>query len=226
MLPSALHRISVKKVMTWISSSIVVTILTFWGIAEWLGKTYYKWAEEESTVLPGITYDLYTYGVSGFAYFNKLLEINHPIPYLPERVLYPLFKFTAKFEITPEPPNQILEFHYIPFSTNVGTFLEAFYSDGGIVFTLLGIIIFSFGLNAAGLYYLKANTVFSDYAWANICLSLTLAFILNKMVTFPLWLFCGIGIISAVITNQNAAFNRMKSLSTSTNDRNQHHEII
>lgn len=209
-LPAAVSRINVKKIVTGVSASLAITILTFWGMAEWVGKTYYKWADEAGT-LPGITYDIYTYGVSGFAYFNKLLEINVPIAYLPERVLYPLLKFTAKLELNRDPPSQILGFHYIPFSTNIGTFLEPYYSDGGHAFMLLGILFFSFGLNAAGLYFLRANTPFADYAWANLCLALTLAFILNKMVSFPLWLFCCIGLVSAMATNQSSFFKNIKT---------------
>ncbi len=209
MLPSAVSRINVRKIVTWVSTSMVVTVLTFWGMAEWVGKTYYKWADE-SGALPGITYDIYTYGVSGFAYFNKMLEINVPISYLPERVLYPLLKFTSKFELNQEPPSQILDFFYIPFSTNIGTFLEPFYSDGGLAFMLFGILFFSFGLNAVGLFFLKANTSLADYAWANLCLALTLSFILNKMVSFPLWLFCGIGLFSAMAANQNSYFKGIK----------------
>lgn len=212
LLPLSINRISFRKIATWMTASMALTILTFWGVAEWVGKTYYKWANESGS-LPGITYDIYTYGASGFAYFNKMLEINEEVSYLPVRVFYPLLKFTAKYELSLEPPSQLLEFYYIPFSTNIGTFLEPFYSDGGLSFVVFGILLFSFGLNAFGLYFLRANTPLSDYAWANICLTLILAFITNKMATFPMWLFCGIGILSAVIAKQNSYFRRIKTAS-------------
>jgi len=212
LLPLSINRISFKKIATWMTAAMALTILTFWGVAEWLGKTYYKFTSE-SGALPGITFDLYTYGASGFAYFNKMLEVNEEISYLPLRVFYPLLKFTAKYDLTLEPPSQRLDFHYIPFSTNVGTFLESFYRDGGLAFVILGILFFSFGLNALGLYFLRANTPLADYAWANVCLSLILAFITNKMASFPLWLFCSLGIASAVISKQNSYFRKVKTSS-------------
>jgi len=218
LLPLSIHRISFRKIAIWMTAAMALTVLTFWGVAEWAGKTFYKSAAE-SGALPGITYDLYTYGASGFAYFNKLLEINTEISYLPVRIFYPLLKFTAKYELTLPPPDQRLEFHYIPFSTNIGTFLEPYYSDGGLTFVILGILFFSFGLNAFGLYLLRANTPLSDYAWANVCLVLILAFIANKMTTFPLWLFCGIGILSAMIARQNSYFRKIKATSENLDSR-------
>jgi hypothetical protein len=210
MLPSAINRVRVKKIVTWIAVTVFLTVMTFWLIAEWSSKAYFR-SNNEATILPGITYDIYYYGVSGFAYFNKMLEINEPISYLPERTLYPVLKFTAMLGLTREPLSQVIEFYDVPFPTNVGTFLEPWYRDGGFLFVFLGILIFSFGLDYAGLFFLKARNPYADYAWANICFSVILAFISNKIISFPLWIFCGIGVTAVLLTNQNAYFRKLKT---------------
>jgi oligosaccharide repeat unit polymerase len=211
MLPPSLNRLRVDRILKWMVASFVIVVITFWLVSEWGAKTFYKYTDE-ATVLPGITYDIYCYGVSGFAYFNQMMEINEPISYKPVRTFYPLLKFTNKFGINEEPPSQAIEFYDVPFETNVGTFLEPWYRDGGVAFVFLGILLFSFGFDYAGLYLLNARNPYADYAWANLCMTTLLAFITNKIVSFPLWIFCGIGFATALIANQNFYFRKIKSI--------------
>ncbi|MRR54708.1 MAG: oligosaccharide repeat unit polymerase [Deltaproteobacteria bacterium] len=190
-LPAA-RELSLNRISRWMIFSIIAAFMLFWAVAEWTGKTGYK-GIYESSVLPGITQDFYVYGVSGFAYFNQVLQSNESPTYTPERILYPLFTFLSRFGVTGAPPSQILEFYDVPFSTNVGTFLEPFYRDGGLLFVLIGILIYSFGLDLAGLFVLNSGKPLALYAWANICFTSFIGFFTPKIASFPVWLFVVLG---------------------------------
>lgn len=191
-LPAA-RELNMKRIARWMVLSTFVAFIIFWAVAEWTGKTGYK-GTYESSVLPGITKDIYVYGVSGFAYFNKLLQSNEELSYAPVRTIYPVLTFFSRAGVTRTPPSQVLEFYDVPFSTNVGTFLEPFFRDGGVLFVLCGIIIYSFGLNLAGLYFLNSSNPLAIYAWSNLCFTCFMGFFTPKIASFPVWLFLGLGI--------------------------------
>jgi len=115
---------------------------------------------------------------------------------MPERFLYPALKFLTRFGLSKEPPLQILDYYDIPFSTNVGSFLEPFYRDGGLLFVLCGIIIYSFGIDAIGLMLLNSRRPLAIYAWANLCFVTALSFFNPLSNFFPIWLFTGLGMMS------------------------------
>jgi len=166
-------------------------------IAEWSGKTYYKMLDE-SSVLPGIAQDIYMYGVSGFAYFNYMLENRQEIAYAPERLLYPINKLLSVYNPAAKPPSPILEFYEVPFSTNVGTFLEPLYRDGGMYFVILGTILYSFGLNSLCLTFLRNGTPLAYYAWAMLCFTTFICLFVPKISSTETWLFVGLGMASLV----------------------------
>ena len=193
-LPSAVSP-DIKKILKWMSVALVASIILFWLGAEWTGKSYYE-DKFDDPAIPGITQVMYAYGVSGFAYFNHMIENNEPISYKPERIMYPLMKIFTKFGLTKEPPSPILEFYDVPFETNVGTFLEPFYRDGGFVFVLFGALIYSFGFDLLALRFIESNDPFALFAWSNLCFTAFIAFFTPKVTQFPIWLFIGLCLIS------------------------------
>jgi hypothetical protein len=201
MLLPAVRVLNVKKITRWLVASTFAALMIFWAIAEWSGKTGYN-EIYESSLLPGITQDIYVYGVSGFAYFNKILESNEQLSYSPKRILYPAYKYLAKFGVTDDPPIQVLDFYEVPFSTNVGTFLEPFYRDGGLLFVLCGIIIYSFGLDLLGLYLFSSGKPLAIFAWSNLCFTTFIGFFTPKITSFPIWLFVVFGVISLFAQNE------------------------
>jgi hypothetical protein len=167
----------------------------FLGIAAWVGKVVSEGQFGESP-LPPFAQNIYVYGTSGFAYFNRLLETQDAVTYVPERVLYPAFKVLAGLGLSAPPPSQINEFFYMPFPTNIGTFLEPFYRDGGRLFLILGIILQSFGLDLAGYAFLRSGRPTARFAWANVCFVAFIGFVTPKLTNFPVWLFTIVGIVS------------------------------
>jgi oligosaccharide repeat unit polymerase len=193
----AVKNIDLAKIIKWTSSAILIGVITFWLVAEWTGKTYYKNSDESSN-LPGITYDIYMYGAGGFAYFNYMLGNKQDISYAPDRFLYPLNKILSACGLASEPPSPITEFYAVPFETNVGTFLEPLYRDGGIIFVLVGIVIYCFGFNYICLFFLRAKTPVAYYAWATLCFITCICFFVPKISSTETWLFVGLGMASLV----------------------------
>lgn len=195
MLLPVVRRLELRLIVRWMAGSCLVAVVLFWLVAEWTGKAGSA-DQYEDSVLPGITQQVYLYGVSGFAYFSRMLESNEQISYKPVRFLYPGLKYLARFGMVEEPPNQVLEFYDVPFPTNVGTFLEPFYRDGGFLFVLCGIIIYSFGFDCVGLLLLRGGRSLALYAWANLCFATFIGFFTPKISSFPIWLFMVMGMAS------------------------------
>ncbi len=190
-----LPKLNVLKILRWATLGCVLAVLAFLGIAEWIGKIPEGGTYGTSTLTPQAE-NVYYYITAGFPYFNRILEEQRAVSYVPERTLYPAAKMLSSLSLVEPPPTQINEFEYLPFETNVGTFLESLYRDGGILFVTLGIIIYTFGLDMVGLKLLRSRTLLASYAWANVCFVSFMGFFTPKLSTFPVWLFLGIAILS------------------------------
>lgn len=190
-----LPKLNVPKILRWATLGCVLAVLAFLGIADWIGKIPEEGTYGTSTLTPQAE-NVYYYITAGFPYFNRILEEQRAVSYVPERTLYPAAKMLSSLSLIEPPPTQINDFEYLPFETNVGTFLEPLYRDGGILYVTLGIIIYSFGLDMVGLKLLRSRTLFASYAWANVCFVSFMGFFTPKLSTFPVWLFLGIAILS------------------------------
>jgi hypothetical protein len=175
-----------------IALSVVLGVL-FLLIATWIGKVAVE-GQYRATVLPLWAQNLYYYGTSGFAYFGHLVGAQEPIAYAPERALYPALKALSALGVLGAPPSQINEYFSVPFSTNVGTFLEPFYRDGGLAFAFVAIVVHSLGLDMLGLVLLRSGRRFALFAWANLCFVTFISFFTPKITGFPTWLFTGLAI--------------------------------
>jgi hypothetical protein len=187
------HSTSIGRALKWTTASALAAAALFVAVGSWIGKIDPN-NPYGRTPLPPQLENVYFYGTSGFAYFNHIVRVEHDVEYVPERVLYPLLKGLAAARLTREPPTQINDFYAVPFDTNVGTILEPFYRDGGIPFTLVGILLVSFGFDAFALWLWRQRTFLADFAAANLCFTSFIAFFTPKIASFPLWLFCGLAI--------------------------------
>ena len=136
---------------------------------------------------------VYIYTTSGFAYLNRVLLLEEPDMTL-ARSLYPLWTVGAHFGLVSAPPSQINEFLFTPKPTNVGTFLEPMYRDGGLVLVLAGIALHAFGFNWIGLRLVRRQSALCSVAWAVLCFTDAIAFFTPKYASAPVWLFVGLGL--------------------------------
>ncbi|NMG73935.1 oligosaccharide repeat unit polymerase [Aromatoleum diolicum] len=170
----------------------------FVGIAVWSGKMGEGLFDSSVNPLVG---SLYLYLTAGFAYFGHMLQVEpSPDYFFPERVFAPMLTVLHSLGLSGAPPSQILDFYEMPFPSNVGTALEPFYRDGGIIFVLFGILVHSFGFDFLGRWLLKSANAASVYAWATLCFCNVIGFFTPKIGNFPVWLFLVIGVGAAVVS--------------------------
>lgn len=129
---------------------------------------------------------IYVFG--GFGYLSALLGDVDP-SYELTRTFYPVSKAMQALGWISDVPSQILEFRDIPFTTNVGTFLEPLVSDGGLLYIFLGIPILIFSIDFFAYVSLKSKKVFGLFVWGNIILINVLGFFVPKYNSTSIYLF-------------------------------------
>lgn len=174
----------------------VVSLGIFLAIAAWVGKIGEGVEQFGHTELSGPIRILYMYSTTGFPYFNALTEIQSDYSYFPERLLYPILKPLSDIGVIEAPPSQILDFLNVPYPTNVGTLLEPFYSDGGPLYVVFGILLCSFGVDWLAFRLLRIARPVAAFAWANLCFASFIGFFVPKMFSVPVWLFLALGLSS------------------------------
>lgn len=142
-------------------------------IGIWVGKISFEGDSfSRDTILPPFLQSFYYYSTSGFAYLNELIG-DDMYTGEPIRIFNPIYKLLNMMGITNvDIPDTILDFITVTSDgnvTNVGTFLEPFWSDGGILYVLIGVIVHSFFFDLLGCLYLKINNGISFYAWSFLC---------------------------------------------------------
>lgn len=133
------------------------------------------------------TQPIFMYITCSFPYLGRLIYYDAPCYYMPERVMYPLQKILAKAHLVDQPPSQILEFFSVPLLTNVGSFLEPFYQDGGRVFLLFGILLHTIFFDQVSFYLMKRISVFSVIAISTLCFIDFIAFFVPKISSTATW---------------------------------------
>lgn len=204
MLAPRVRSVPARKLITWALTGGLAAGAVFVGVGTWIGKISTD-RPYGNTSLPPQLENVYFYGTSGFAYFNRVVEVENVHDFVPERTAYPVFKALAAVGTVPPPPNQINDFYSVPFETNVGTALEPFFRDGGLLFTLMGIVVITLGFDALALWFWRRGTALSDYAAAHLCFASFIAFFTPKLPAFPLWLFCGAALAEALLKRVYAA---------------------
>ena len=171
-------------------------VVLFWSIALWIDKLPELTGFVAQDLRPFFQ-NFYFYGCGGFAYLNHILTHGVRVSFPPENTFYPLFKVLATLKAVSEPPSQIKPFLFLPFSTNVSTFLDPFYRDGGMPLLFIGILIQTFGMDAFGLYLLRLKRPLAYFAWTSLCYTSFMAFFTFKICEVPTWLFVVLGLASA-----------------------------
>jgi hypothetical protein len=196
---SAREDMKFKDILRDFSVFILLGTTLFVVIAILLGKGTTE-GDRGVTILPPSIQSIYFYVTGGFGYFNQVVQHESPEGFFGERIFYPLFKLLSRLELVNPPPGQIYEFYWFPYPTNVGTFLEVFYREGGILFTLIGMLVYTFGLDALGLWFLRSANPLARFAWANVCYAAFLGFYAPQIIFFPFWLFSIIGAIGVLLS--------------------------
>jgi hypothetical protein len=142
----------------------------------------------------------YFYATSGFAYLNRILVDEQPAWSL-ARSGYPLAMVAYQAGLAERPPPQVNEFINVPMLTNVGTFLEPLYRDGGVGLLIGGLVLLPFLSGLLGLWLLRQASVFGLVGWSTTCFCSFMSFFTPKFNNAPTWLFIAVGVIATVWTS-------------------------
>jgi hypothetical protein len=184
------------KVVKWGTLVVGGMIGLFWAVAIWVGKLA-PWSGFNLPNVQNFFNNFAGYGTGGFAYFNQMVVHGVRHSFIPENSLYPFFKVLAALNFTGQPPSQIKPFLAMPYSTNVSTFLDPFYRDGGFPLLILGILIQSFGVDALGLSLLRPRNPLGYIGWTILCFTSFMSFFAFKICEFSTWLLVAIGMVGA-----------------------------
>lgn len=127
----------------------------------------------------GLIDNFLVYVFGGFGYFSVVLDSVVP-DYNFTRTFYPLAKMGNILGLSMTIPPQILDFKDVPFSTNVGTFLEPLLSDGGILFLLIATPFIIFMLDIMAFRAVVSRTIVGLLIWANTILVVVFSFFVPK----------------------------------------------
>jgi len=182
------RKISFSKISKIFLVSLIVGVVFFTALGSFMGR-YFDERRFSDSVLPAGIQPLFFYGTSGFAYFNRIVETEGDPSFIPSRTIYPLMKLLSSLGLADDPPSQINMFYKVPYPTNVGTFLEPFYRDGGVFFAITGMFIYSFVFDWLAFLFLRSKNKLIMFAWANICFVTFMSFFTPKFSNTPFWIF-------------------------------------
>jgi len=188
-----LNRLNDKRIAAATCATLGLFLTLFVGIGAWVGKI-----DVSSDGIRASADPVYFYTTSGFAYLNRILVTEEPDGTL-ARSLYPFWNGAARIGVVDPPPPQVNEFLSTPRPTNVGTFLEPMYRDGGILLVAVGVWAHSFGFNWIGLALLRRRTAMCLCGWAVLCFVDAIAFFTPKYTNTPTWIVVGAASVSLVL---------------------------
>lgn len=192
-------------------SVAIFFVAMFNQIGNWVGKKNedFKYGQ---TVLPTFLQNAVFYCTSSYGYFDQVLKTENISEFSPDRTAYPLAKLSKSLSFRDQDVvAQINDFYDIPYSTNVGTFLEPFYRDGSYLYLIFGIIFYSFAFDYIGYLLLKSMSVFNHILWANLVFVNIIGFFTPKIGSTSIWLFVFIAIIFAKFVNKRRIHIEIKS---------------
>jgi hypothetical protein len=178
---------------------VVLGLAAFYGVAYWVGKTGEGWASYGDMSIPTWLGNLYYYLTGSFAYFEAIYDEVFSPDFVPQRTLYPLFKFLSLFGLAQEPAPQILAQMELPYPVNTGTFLEPLYADGGGLYITLGVVLATFAVDGIALACLKVRNPFTLFFWSSLCFASFISFFVPKLASTPIWLFGTIAVVAVAL---------------------------
>lgn len=176
LLSRGIGKIQPRKV----AYAVIVPVIFFFAFAIISGK----YNENE-----GITDNFIQYIIGGPSYFNSLVGSTYNNSFTVVRTFLPISKALEQLGLIANVPPEVLDFRPVPFFTNVGTFLEPIYSDGGIWTLLAFLPIMVWTLDGFALSLFRMQTVMSRFIWANIVFTFFISFFVPKYNSTAAYVF-------------------------------------
>jgi oligosaccharide repeat unit polymerase len=190
-------RIKLSRLLISSFISIFSFLLIFIFIGNIAGKTTEVKQYKGWDISPNAQ-NIVFYLTSSYVYLDYIINNENP-QYEFDRTINPALKLLKAVGLTEkEPSSRINEFYGNPYQTNVGTFLEPFYRDFGLLFMLFAVFIHSIFLNHVAFYFLKLGTPYSLFLVSNICIIDFFSFFTPKLNNFPIWFFFSLGFMIVI----------------------------
>ena len=170
--------------------AIMGPILFFFAFALISGK----YTEDE-----GIVNNFVHYVIGGFSYLDSMISNDSARNYSAVKTFLPLSKTLEYFGLIEGVPSEVLDFRPVPFLTNVGTFLEPLYADGGIWMVLIFLPIMVFSLDGFALSLFRMQTVMSRFIWSNIVFTFVIGFFVPKYNSTAAYVFLAVFLLDWLI---------------------------
>jgi hypothetical protein len=138
----------------------------------------------------------FQYLLGGFSYLNYIFQNISHFDYAPIRTFYPISKAMESAGLISAVPSQVLEFYNVPYPTNIGTFIEPLFSDGGFYYVLVGVPIIVFGIDWIGARALESNSFFGIFLYGNFVFANLISFFVAQFASTPIYLFTFIFIMT------------------------------
>ena len=183
--------LTTKRLLGLVALIPLTLVCLFVLIGSWIGKTDFNEAfksEDKVSVLEGPIY----YVGCGFAYLNWASDHVDRSTEFAQRTLYPFYRVWEVFDRSKKPPSQINEFVNVPLPTNVGTFIEPFIRDGGLLLAMAGALMHSFISDIMAMVLRRQGSPMGLFLLANLCFVNFIGFFTPKINTFPVWFFVAI----------------------------------
>ena len=186
LLSRGLGKIQPRKV----AYAVIVPVVFFFIFALISGK----YNENE-----GITENFIQYITGGPSYFNSLVGLPYADGFTAVRTFLPISKILEQFGLIANVPSEVLDFRPVPFLTNVGTFLEPIYVDGGIWMLIVFLPVMVWVLDGFALSLFRMQTVMSRFIWANIVFTFVISFFVPKYNSTAAYVFLVVFLLDRLI---------------------------
>lgn len=147
----------------------------------------------------GISENFIQYITGGPSYFNSLVGLPYTDNFTAVRTFLPISKLLEQFGLIANVPPEVLDFRPVPFLTNVGTFLEPIYADGGIWMLLVFLPMMVWTLDGFALSLFRMQTVMSRFIWANIVFTFVISFFVPKYNSTAAYVFLVVFLLDRLI---------------------------
>ena len=146
----------------------------------------------------------FQYLLGGFSYLNYIFQNIEQFDYAPIRTFYPISKALESVGFIQNVPSQVLDFYNVPYATNIGTFIEPLFSDGGLYFVLLGVPTIIFSIDLLALRALESKNFFGVFLYGNLIFANLISFFVAQFASTPIYLFTVMFIVSQLAKSFSA----------------------
>lgn len=146
-------------------------------------------------VSAGVLDNFIIYVTGGIGYFDSVVAEVTNAQFTGAQTFLPVTKALKAIGVLDYAPSEILDFRMVPFATNVGTFLQPLFSDGGWPMLIFGLPILVFCTDWLALACFRTQTLMGRFFWANLTFTMLISFFVPKFNNTATYVFFALLII-------------------------------